>query len=62
MGVFPLTPPSIELTTMNMISMTNHIPKVKEAVKKSSLGPHEALYDATQSVSYVYYDNHHLVE
>ena len=46
MGVFPLTPPSMEVAIVNMISTTGHIPKGKEFVETPSLGPHEALYDA----------------
>ena len=61
MGVFPSTAPSIEVATMNMISIAGHIPKGKEIVGMPSVGPHEALYDAIQSSSDVYYDDHHLV-
>ena len=61
MGVFPLTPPSTEVANVNMISTIEHIPKGKEVVEPSSLGPHEVLYDATQSASDVYYDDDHLV-
>ena len=45
MGVFPSTPPSTEVETVNMISMTNHNPRGKEVVDSSSLFPYEALYD-----------------
>ena len=61
MGVFPLSPPSTKVATMNMISTTEYNTKGKEVVETSSLGPHEALYDAIQSISDVYHDDDHLV-
>ena len=61
MGVSPSTPPSTELATMNMISMTGHGPQGKEVVESSSLGPYEELYDVVQSTSDVQPDDLHLV-
>ena len=61
MGVFPSTPPSTELETVNMISMTGHSPKGKEVVDSSSLGPYEALYDVVHSAYDVHSDDLHLV-
>ena len=61
MGVFPSTPPSTEVETMNMISTAGHSPRGKEVVESSSLGPYEALYDVVQSASDVHYDDLHLV-
>ena len=46
MGVFPSAPPSIEVAIVNMISRTGYITKGKKIVESSSLGPHEAMYDA----------------
>ena len=43
MGVFPSTPPSMEVETVNMISTNSYIPKGKEVVETYSLGFHEAL-------------------
>ena len=48
LGVFPSTPPSTKVATMNMISMTDYSTKGKEVVESSSLGPYEALYDVVQ--------------
>ena len=62
MGLFPSAPPSMEVVTMNMISMTNYSPKGEEVVESSSLGPYEALYDVVQSASYVHSDDLHLVD
>ena len=61
MGVFPSTPPSTEVATVNMISITDHSYRGKEVVETSSLGPYEALYDAIQSVFDEHYDDHHIV-
>ena len=60
MGMFP-SPPSMEVVTMNMISMIFYSPKGKEVVDSSSLGPYEALYDVVQSVFDVHSDDLHLV-
>ena len=38
MGVFPSTPPIMEVATVNMISTTGHSPRGKEVVESSSLG------------------------
>ena len=46
MGVFPSTPSSIEMETVNMISSFNYDPKGKQVVETSSLSPHEAVYDS----------------
>ena len=54
MGVFPLTPPSMEVVTINMISMTDYSPKGKEVVDSSSLFLYEAMYDVVQSI----FDDH----
>ena len=61
MGVFPFAPPSTEVETMNMISMTCYSTKGKEVVESPSLGPYEALYDVVQSASDVQPDDLHLV-
>ena len=61
MGVFPSTTPSMKVAIVNIISTTMHIPKGKEIAETPSLGPHEALYDAIQYASNVYYDDHHIV-
>ena len=61
MGVFPSSPPSMELATMNMISMIGYILKGKEVVEPPSLGPYESLYDVVQSASEVQPDDLHLV-
>ena len=45
MGVFPSVPSSIEMTTVNMISLFSYDPKGKKVVDKSSLSLHEAVYD-----------------
>ena len=49
MGIFPSTPPSMEVENVNMISMTRYSPKGKDVVESSSLSPYEALYDVVQS-------------
>ena len=61
MGVFPSTPPSMELVTMNIISTTDHSPRGKEVVESSSLSPYEAMYELVQFTSDVHYDDLHLV-
>ena len=61
MGVFLSPPPSTEVTTMNIISMTGYNPKGKEFVESSSLGPYEALYDDVLSASDVHSDDNYLV-
>ena len=61
MGIFPSTPPSTEVETMNMISTTDHSSKGKEVVETYSLGPYEALYDVVQSTSNIHSDDLHLV-
>ena len=61
MGVFPSTPPSMEVVNVNMISTTVHSPRDKEVVESSSLGPYEALYDVVQSAFDVHSDDLHLV-
>ena len=61
MGVFPLARPSMEVETMNMISMTGYSPKGKEVLDSSSLGPYEALYDVVECSSDVQLDDLHLV-
>ena len=60
MGVFPSTPPSTYVATVNMISMSGHNPRGKEVVESSSLIPYEALYDVVQSSFDVHYDYIHL--
>ena len=60
-GMFPSTPPSIEVETMNMISTTDHSPKGKQVVDSSSLGPYKALYYASQSAFDVHSNDLHLV-
>ena len=60
MGVFPSSPPSTKVATVNMISMTSHSPKGKEIVESSSLGPYEALYDVIQSAFDFHFDDIHL--
>ena len=44
-----------------MISSFNYDPKGKQVVETSSLSPHEAVYDAIQSISDVPTDDLHLV-
>ena len=61
MGVFFLTPSSIEQKTINMISSFNIDPKGKKVVETSSLSPHEAVYDAIQSISDFLTGDLHLV-
>ena len=61
MAVFPLTPPSTKVATVNKISTTGHIPKGKEVVETSSLGIYKDLYNAIQFVLDEHYDDHHLV-
>ena len=61
MGVFPSTPPIIEVATVNMISTTDRSPRGKEVVDSSSLGNYETLYYAGQSTSDVHSDDLHLV-
>ena len=53
MGIFPSSPPNMEVATMNMISMTGYSPKGKEVIESPSLGPFEVLYDVVQSASNV---------
>ena len=60
-GVFPSTPPSMKVVTVNMISTTSYSTKGKEVVDLSSLGPYEALYDVVESASDVHPDDLHLV-
>ena len=62
MGVFPSNTPSMDVATVNMISMTGHSPRGKEVIESSFLGPYEALYDAIQSTSDVHSDYLHLVD
>ena len=50
MGVFPSTPPSTEVATLNMISTTGYNPRCKKIIESSSLGPYKALYYVVQSV------------
>ena len=45
-----------------MISTTGYNTKGKEIVESSSLGPHEAMYDAIQSISDDHVDDLHLVD
>ena len=59
MGVFPSTPLSTEVVTVNMISTTGFSTKGKEIVESSSIGPHEAMYDAIQSISNDHVDDLH---
>ena len=61
MGVFPSAPPSMDVATVNMISMISHSPRGKEIVESSSLGPYEALYYVVQSASDIHYNDVHLV-
>ena len=61
MVVFPFAPPSMEVVTVNMISMTGYSTKGKEVVESSSLGPYESFYDLFQSASVVQPDDIHLV-
>ena len=61
MGMFSSTPSSIETTTVNMIYLFNYDPKGKNVVEKSCLSPHEAFYDAMQSISDVPIYDLHLV-
>ena len=64
MGAFPsnASRPSPETTTVNMISSTiGGMSKGKEIVEMPSLSMHETLYDAIQSISDAYIDDHHLV-
>ena len=61
MGVFPSTPPSTEVVTMNMISTTGYSFKGKEVVETSSLGPYEVLSDVVQYTFDVHPDDLHLV-
>ena len=61
MGVFPSTPSSVEMETVNMIYSFNYDPKGKKVVEASYLNPHEAVYDAIQSVSNVPTYDLHLV-
>ena len=44
-----------------MISTTGYSTKGKEIVESSSLGPHEAMYDAIQSISDDHVDELHLM-
>ena len=60
MGVFPSTPPSMEVANVNMFSTTGQSPRGKEVVESSSLGPHKALYDAFQSTFDVHSDDIHV--
>ena len=60
-GVFPSTPHSTKVATVNMISTTGHSPRGKEVVDSSSLGPYKALYDVVQSAFDVHPDDLHLV-
>ena len=61
MGLFPSSPPSTKVATVNMISMIVYSSKGKKVVESSSLGPYEALYDVVQSAFNVQPDNIHLV-
>ena len=61
MRVFPSASPSTETTTINMISTIGFSTKGKEIVESSSLGPHEEMYDAIQSISDDHVDDLHLV-
>ena len=64
MGVFPSTysPPSTKLTMVNMISSTTeNLSKGKEIAPIPSLSLNEAMYDAIQTISDAYIDDHHLV-
>ena len=59
MGMFPSAPSSIEMTIVNMISSFSYDPKGKQVVETFSLNPHEAVYDAIQSVfDVITYDLH----
>ena len=46
MGVFPSTPASTDSMSVHMISSFDYEPKGKHVVESTSLGPHEAMYDA----------------
>ena len=61
MGVFPSYPSSIETTTINMISSFGYDPKGKQVVDSSSCTPHEAFYNAIESISEAHIDYLHLV-
>ena len=55
-------PPTSQVALVNMISSTaDDISKGKTIVDVPSLSPPEALYDAIQSTSNSYIDDHHLV-
>ena len=61
MRVFPSAHPSMEVATMNMISMTGYSNKGKEVVDSSSLSPYEEIYDVIQYSYDVHFDDLHLV-
>ena len=61
MGVFPSTPPSTKVATVNMIFTTGYSSKDKEIVESSSLGPYEVIYDVVQPASNVQLDDLHLI-
>ena len=50
------------MVTLNMISTTCYSTKGKEIVESSSLGPHEAIYDAIQSISDDHVDELHFMD
>ena len=62
MGVFPSTPSSTEMTTVNMISSFGYDPKGKQVVESSSHSLHEVVYYAIQYISNDHIDDLHLVD
>ena len=63
MGVFPSNPPPTYLvSSVNMISsIVDDMQKGKTIADVPGMSPPEALYDAIQSTSDAYIDDHHLV-
>ena len=61
MGIFPSTPPSMDTTTVHMITSFDYEPKGKHVVESTSLSSHKALYDTIQTFSDDHMDDLHLV-
>ena len=61
MGIFPSTPPNTDMTTVNMISLFDYDPKVKQIIDSISLSPHETMYNVIQTLSNDHTNELHLV-
>ena len=60
MGIFPSTPPSIDIAIVHMIASFDIEPQGTNVVESTLLSPHEAMYDTIQTCFDDHTDNIHL--